>query len=174
MQRQRHRLFAPAPTGKQQKLTGDPLQRIEVGFGLGASRFNGQPQSQSGDRALEVMGNARQHRRPLLLAAGQPLQHGVEATAQPLHFTGPLLGEGSRALLETHPAQGPLQPPQGTLHLEQQEEGPGQHAAAEQRQRSQQRIRWPAVHIRQWREQPDLVKGTEQLDPHTSVRPAGG
>ena len=110
MQWQQHPFLALTATGKQQELPCDALKRIEICFGLRAIALHGQAQAQPRDRALEVVGDASEHRGPLFFAALQPRQHRVEALTQALHLSGSLLGNRGWTLFQAHPGQGPLQP----------------------------------------------------------------
>ena len=108
-----------AATGKQQELTSNAFESIQIGFGLWTVALHCKPQAQPRDWAFEIVGDASKHRGSFFFAALKPRQHGVEAPTQALDFSGPLLRNWGRTLFQSHPGQGPLQSSQGTLHLKQ-------------------------------------------------------
>ena len=131
---------------EEQKLLGDALNGPQVGAhggqialplfvaaaaGLPVFRFHGfagqaQPHPQTSNRAVQIVGDAGQHR--------------VEACGQLAHLARTAQRHHRLALAGAHPGDGGAQVLERTLHLQQQEQPPCQHAAAEHRQGDDQGI----------------------------------
>ena len=85
IQRQLHRRLRITAAGEQQKLGCDPLQRIEIGLGPLLLRMANHAQTQAGERALEVVGDAGEHGGAIAFIGRQALHHRLEARRKPAH-----------------------------------------------------------------------------------------
>ena len=153
----------------------DPLQGRQIGLSLLQihSRQAGQaePKAQSCNRAFEVVGDATQHHRTLLLDAPQAPHHGIEAAGELAHGGGAtLLRQSGWPGGGAYPAQGPLQLMQGALHLDPEKQQQCHAAAQPQTRQQQPGIGRPAAGRRNRRQQPHRLQRRQQLHPHTPVR----